>query len=227
MRIARVALIAGLADLALWLAAPAVGAGTPAGARSYPPFKSSVHSIDAALKAKMLASGSWKPSCPVSLGQLRLIKVSYWGFDRRVHTGNLIVNRLWATRLIRVFHKLYDARFHFRGIRLIDAYGADDHRSMAADNTSAFNGRYVSGTHRWSMHAYGLAIDINPVENPWVDGSHVSPPNSRPFADRSRRATGMIHAGDAVVRAFRSIGWSWGGSWAGAKDYQHFSSNGG
>ncbi len=110
---------------------------------------------------------------------------------------------------------------------LIDAYGADDHRSMKADNTSAYNGRYVNGTTRWSMHAYGLAIDINTVENPWVDGNDVSPPNGRPYADRSRKATGMIHAGDAVVRAFASIGWKWGGDWSGGKDYQHFSSTGG
>jgi hypothetical protein len=77
------------------------------------------------------------------------------------------------------------------------------------------------------MHAYGLAIDINTVENPWVSGNDVSPPNGRPYVDRSRKATGMIHAGDAVVRAFAGIGWKWGGSWPGAKDYQHFSSTGG
>jgi poly-gamma-glutamate synthesis protein (capsule biosynthesis protein) len=99
---------------------------------------------------------------------------------------------------------------------------------MEADNTSAFNCRFVAGTQRWSMHAYGRAIDINPVENPYVSGSHVSPPAGAPFADRSRDAAGMIHAGDAVVRAFkRRAGWKWGGSWpGGTRDYQHFSSNG-
>jgi hypothetical protein len=227
MKTTRVALIACLAGLALWLAQPAAGEGAAAGTRADPPFQGSVSIIGATLKAKMLASGSWKPSCPVSLSQLRFMRVSYWGFDGHVHTGNLVVNRLWATRLIGVFHKLYDAHFRFRGIRLIDVYGADDHRSMAADNTSAYNGRYVNGTRRWSMHAYGLAIDINPVENPWVSGSQVSPPNGLPFADRSHYYVGMIHSNDVVVRAFRSIGWKWGGYWYGAKDYQHFSSNGG
>lgn len=196
-------------------------------ARVLPPFKGSVHCIDASLKAKMLASGSWKPSCPVRLSQLRLIKVTFLGFDGRAHRGNLVVARGWARPLLGVFRTLYDARFRFRRIRLIDAYQADDRRSMRADNTSAFNGRYVSGTTRWSMHAYGLAIDINPVENPWVDGRYVSPPNGAPYADRSKRARGMIHADDVVVRAFRSIGWKWGGDWPGAKDYQHFSSTGG
>ena len=139
--------------------------------------------------------------------------MSFWGFDQKVHTGNLVVSAVWAKRLTTVFDKLFDAHFHIRSMKLIDAFGADDHRSMKADNTSAYNGRYVNGTHHWSMHAYGLAIDINTVENPWVDGNDVSPPNGRPYADRSRKATGMIHAGDAVVRAFASIGWKWGGYW--------------
>ena len=113
-------------------------------------------------------------------------------------------------------------------MELIDRYGADDRRSMAADNTSAFNCRFVAGTNRWSMHAYGKAIDINPIENPYVSGSHVSPPAGEPYADRSRDAEGMIHAGDAVVEAFASkAGWRWGGAWpAATRDYQHFSSNG-
>jgi hypothetical protein len=200
-------------------------AAQPAATRA-PTFKSSIHSIDAALAAKMRKSGSWKPGDPVSLSQLRLIKVSYWGFDQKVHTGNLVVSSTWAKRLTGVFGKLFTAHFHIRSLKLIDAFGADDHRSMKADNTSAYNGRFVNGTTRWSMHAYGLAIDINTVENPWVNGTDVSPPNGRPYADRNRTATGMIHAGDAVVRAFASIDWKWGGSWSGGKDYQHFSSNG-
>jgi poly-gamma-glutamate synthesis protein (capsule biosynthesis protein) len=111
-------------------------------------------------------------------------------------------------------------------MRLIEDYGADDHRSMAADNTSAFNGRYVSGTRRWSMHAYGIAIDLNPVENPYVSGSYVSPREGRIYADRSLRRRGMIRSRGAVVRAFADIGWEWGGYWRPTRDYQHFSANG-
>jgi D-alanyl-D-alanine carboxypeptidase len=201
-------------------------AAAPASA-STPPFQGSVHAIDAQLKAKMIASGSWKPGVPVSVGQLRLLKLSYWGFDGNVHTGNLMVNKAYAKQMVGVFAKLYAMKFAIHRMRLIDAYSADDHKSMAADNTSAFNGRYVNGTTRWSMHAYGLAIDINTVENPWVDSTHVSPPAGAPYADRGKQAKGMIHAGDAVVKAFESIGWKWGGYWSGGKDYQHFSSNGG
>lgn len=230
--LAAVALVVGVATAT---GVPA-GAGSaraaeaPAGSateRSVPEFRGTQHRIDRKLRAAMIASGSWKPGCPVGFSDLRLIKVSYWGFDRSVHLGKLVVHRTEALDLISVFRKLYAARFKFRQIRLIDAFGASDRASMRADNTSAFNGRYVSGTTRWSMHAYGLAIDINPVENPYVSGSYVSPANGAPYMDRSRRAMGMIHAGDVVVRAFRSIGWKWGGYWSGAKDYQHFSSNGG
>jgi hypothetical protein len=112
-------------------------------------------------------------------------------------------------------------------MRLVDRYGGNDNRSMRADNTSAFNCRRVAGTTRWSEHAYGRAIDINPVENPYVrsDGS-VSPRRGRPYADRSRHARGMIHARDATVRAFHRVGWGWGGYWRSSKDYQHFSASG-
>ena len=109
-------------------------------------------------------------------------------------------------------------------MRLVDAYGADDHRWMEADNTSAFNCRSVAGTDRWSEHAYGRAIDLNPIENPYADGDgYVSPPQGAPFADRSRRAKGLIHRGGPVVAAFAAVGWGWGGNWSWPKDYQHFS----
>jgi hypothetical protein len=110
---------------------------------------------------------------------------------------------------------------------LVDRYGGKDERSMRADNTSAFNCRNVAGTSSWSEHAYGRAIDINPVENPYVgnDGS-VDPKKGRPYADRTRHAKGMVQAKGAVVHAFQDSGWGWGGSWNSAKDYQHFSASG-
>ena len=124
--------------------------------------------------------------------------------------------------------RLYRLRFPIRRMRLVDAYGADDHRSMAADNTSAFNCRLVAGTSRWSEHAYGHAIDVNPIENPYVtsDG-YVSPPAGGPYVDRSRRAKGLIHRRGPVVAAFAEGGWEWGGNWSWPKDYQHFSAGGG
>jgi poly-gamma-glutamate synthesis protein (capsule biosynthesis protein) len=125
-----------------------------------------------------------------------------------------------------VFGRLYARRFPIRRIRLVDRYGADDRESMRHDNTSAFNCRYVAGTTTWSQHAYGRAIDVNPVENPYVSGSHVSPRRGRRYLDRTDVRPGMIVEGDLVWRAFHRIAWEWGGAWATAKDYQHFSANG-
>ena len=109
---------------------------------------------------------------------------------------------------------------------LVDRYGASDDRSMAADNTSAFNCRRVEGSTAWSEHSYGRAIDVNPLENPYISRRGVLPPAGRAFLDRSLRRRGMIHAGDAVVRAFASVGWGWGGAWTSPRDYQHFSATG-
>ena len=169
---------------------------------------------------------SWHRGCPVPLRDLRLITLSYWGFDGTTHEGELVAHRDAADDLVRVFHRLYDVRYPIRRMRRIDFYGASDDRSLVADNTSAFNCRTVAGTTHWSEHAYGRAIDINPVENPYIVGSHVSPPAGRAFVDRRRSARGMIHDGDAVVRAFASVGWGWGGHWRSPVDYQHFSASG-
>jgi hypothetical protein len=169
---------------------------------------------------------SWHRGCPVPLRDLRLISLSYWGFDGKAHDGELVAHRDAAGSLVRVFRTLYTVRYPIRRMVRIDRYGASDDRSLAADNTSAFNCRTVAGTTRWSEHAYGRAIDINPVENPYLVGNHVSPESGRRFTDRRKRAPGMIHDGDAVVRAFAAVGWGWGGHWRSPIDYQHFSASG-
>jgi len=174
----------------------------------------------------MVAVGTWRPGCPVGLDDLRLVSVSYWGFDQAPHTGVLVVHRDAAPAIVSALGRLFGARFPIRRMVLVDRYGADDERSMRADNTSAFNGRKVPGTDTWSQHAYGRAIDINPLENPAIVDGVVDPPQAAPYADRSRRAKGMIHAGDAAVRAFAAVGWKWGGDWHSLQDYQHFSANG-
>ena len=205
----------------------AVTAALPARAEPSEPvlFHGSISRIDAPTRGRMVGS-SWHPGCPVAIHDLRLLRLDYWGFDRTVHRGRLIVHRRQARDVRRVFAKLFYLQFPIRRMRLIDAYGGSDHRSMEANNTSAFNCRFVAGTTTWSMHAYGKAIDINPVRNPYVSGSHVSPAVGARYADRSLDAKGMIHDGDAVVRAFAAEGWGWGGNWASPKDYQHFSANG-
>jgi D-alanyl-D-alanine carboxypeptidase len=193
-------------------------------AAARPRFRGSVAAIDPATRSRM--RWSWRRGCPVGLADLRLLKADHWGFDRRVHRGELVVHRDQARRVLGVLERLFRAGYPIRRMRLVDDYRADDDRSMAANNTSAFNCRPVAGTSRWSEHAYGRAIDVNPVHNPYVAGRHVSPPAGRPYANRARRAPGMIHAGDAVVRAFAAAGWAWGGNWRSARDYQHFSASG-
>src|SRR6266480_796878 len=159
----------------VFLAATAVAvtiAGAARAERAEPFFRSTVERIGESMRAQMT---SWHRGCPVGIDSLRLVTVSRWGFDGRVHDGQLVVGRRQAAAVVRALGSLFAARFPIRRMRPIDAYGGDDHRSMAADNTSAFNCRFVSGTRRWSMHAYGRAVDVNPVQNPWVSGSEVSP----------------------------------------------------
>ena len=169
---------------------------------------------------------SWHPGCPLGLGKLRLLRLSYWGFDHLVHPGQLIVNQSAARALARAFGLLFAARYPIRQMRPVDVFGGSDERSMRADNTSAFNCRRIPGTTSWSEHAYGLAVDINPFQNPEVTGGAVDPPAAAAWASRSRHSRAMIRHGDAVWRAFISIGWKWGGDWISPKDYQHFSANG-
>ena len=169
---------------------------------------------------------SWRPGCPVHLRDLRLLTVSHWRFDGRSRQGRLVVHRDVARELLAVFRDLHAARFPIRRMVPVDAYGGSDFRSIEADNTSAFNCRYVEGTGRWSEHAYGRALDVNPIENPFVSGGRTSHPASVPYLDRSRRRPGMAVEGGALVRAFDAIGWGWGGRWTSVSDYQHFSGSG-
>ena len=170
---------------------------------------------------------SWRTGCPVPLSALRYLTVTYLDFDGVSRTGELVVHQDAAADLIGVFRGLYTERFPIRSMRLVDDFGGDDDRSMAADNTSAFNCRASTGSPgEWSEHSYGRAVDLNPRENPYVSGSTVLPPAGAPYVDRSVRARGLIRSDAAVVRAFTAIGWTWGGSYQHAKDYQHFSANG-
>ncbi len=154
--------------------------------------------------------------------------MSHWGFDGKRRVGSVVVRSDVARDVVAVFRRLYAARFPIRRLRPIDAYKARDAASLAADNTSGFNCRYAiaPGPKRWSAHAYGLAIDVNPVENPYLDRGLVRPPAGRRYLDRSRARRGMAVEGGVLVRAFAAVGWSWGGRWS-PPDYQHFSATGG
>lgn len=201
------------------VAAPALGAGPP-------PFRSSIAPLTAKERAAMTPS-VWRKGCPVGLASLRVVSVSHWDFNGRVRTGRLVVHRDVAADVAEAMRRLYAARFPIRWMVPIERFGGSDFRSIEADNTSAFNCRYVDGTRRWSNHAYGRAIDINPIENPYVSASgRTSHPASVPYVRRTPHRLGMLFAGGAGIRAFDAIGWGWGGRWSGAKDFQHVSASG-
>ncbi|MGD0272264.1 MAG: M15 family metallopeptidase [Gaiellaceae bacterium] len=215
----------GLALVSISLAGTLVS-----GASSSPvttPFRSKISPLAPELRAQMTGV-SWHRGCPVPLSGLRLLTLSYRGFDGRSHTGRLVVKRFVAAQVVTAFRKLYNGGFPIRRMQLVDAYGGSDFRSIEADNTSAFNCRNATGSSHWSNHAYGLAIDVNPIENPYVTASgSVAHKASRPYLNRSRIRPGMAYQGGVLVNAFHSIGWGWGGYWSGDRDYQHFSVNGG
>jgi hypothetical protein len=169
---------------------------------------------------------SWRPGCPVPLASLRLLRLSYWGFEGRVHHGELVVNADAAGAVRKAFRLLFGARYPIRRMQPVEAYGGSDERSMLADNTSAFNCRGVPGSTAWSQHAYGRAVDLNPFENPEVRGTAVDPPAAAAWADRARTGPAVIHHGDAAWQAFAAAGWTWGGDWSYPLDYMHFSANG-
>ncbi len=169
----------------------------------------------------------WRPGCPVALADLRLVRADHWGFDNREHQGEVIVHVDAARDIALALHEIWRARFPIERMEPINTYTGPD-AAVAANFTTALNCRSVRGRPGvWSEHSYGRAIDINPVRNPYVAGDGtVLPAGGEPYTDRSRRATGMIRPGDAVVRAFAAIGWEWGGEWADPVDYQHFSATG-
>ncbi len=182
----------------------------------------------AAVSATQVAS-TWRPGCPVGPAQLRMLTMSYWGFDGRAHTGTMVVDAAVTAAVLHVFGTLFAEHFPIREMEPEDAYGGKDPLSMAADNTSGFNCRdaVAPGPPTWSVHAFGEAIDVNPVENPYLEGGQVQPSAGAPYLDRGDVRPGMAVPGGQLVEAFASVGWLWGGRWTSSPDYQHFSATGG
>ncbi len=192
-----------------------------------PTFTSSIRPISAAIRQRM--ASSYRAGCPVSLQSLRYLRLSYWDFAGQVRQGELVIAAKHAQAMLIVFRKLFAAKFPLQRVELVSNYGGDDDKSMAANNSSAFNCRTVAGTDRWSQHSFGAALDLNPIQNPYVTDSGVLPPAGSAYArPGERRATvqGLITADSLPVRAFREAGWEWGGAWSSPKDYQHFSAAG-
>jgi hypothetical protein len=171
---------------------------------------------------------TFRPGCPVGPEQLRMVSLSFWGFDDRPHTGRMVVAAGVVDPVVAVFSTLYAQHFPIHTMQPEDAFGGSDPESMLADNTSGFNCRnaVATGPPRWSAHAYGTAIDVNPVENPYIEGGVVQPANGAPFVDRARERAGMAEPDGVLNRAFAAAGWKWGGRWTASPDYQHFSATG-
>lgn len=213
-------------------ARPAASSPAPGASPAPSPSKAPIPRFWARVSGPLTAHDvphSWRPGCPVPPRKLRAIRMPYIGFDHAAHKGELIVNASVVKKVIKVFARLYRARFPIRRMKPVDAYHGSDPESMAADNTSGFNCRraVAPGPPQWSMHAYGLAIDVNTVQNPYVEaGAPVQPPAGAAYLNRSDIRPGMAYPGGLLVKAFTAIGWGWGGNWSGSPDYQHFSSNG-
>lgn len=189
-----------------------------------PAFEASVDGIGAATRERMTSHDP--ETCPVPLSDLRLLTLSYVGFDGLAHEGEIVVHADVATDVVDVFSTLYRERFPLQSMRLIDEYDGDDDRSMAANNTSGYNCRTVAGSESWSAHAYGRAVDVNPVQNPYVVDGRARPTGAQPFVDVDRSpgadaAPGVVTEDGVVARAFADVGWEWGALFP-EPDYQHW-----
>ncbi|MFJ4103871.1 M15 family metallopeptidase [Amycolatopsis japonica] len=176
--------------------------------------------------AGVLARSTWQPDCPVTAGELRYLTLSFWGFDGRAHTGEMLVNASVANAVVTVFGRLFAAKFPIEEMRVTAPAELTAPPTGDGNNTTAFVCRPARGLTNWSAHAYGLAIDVDPFCNPYTKGDLVLPELASAYLDRGNRRPGMITAGDPTVAAFAAIGWTWGGSWTTPTDRMHFSSTG-
>jgi SpoIID/LytB domain protein len=191
-------------------------------------FEGSVAPVGPTLRARLIGR-DWHHGCPVPIDQLRLVRVSYWTFTGDIGRGPLVVNERVAHDVLWVFHRLFEARFPIHRIGLPPRYRPPRPSDWynTRDLSAAFNCRPATGSPgTLSQHSYGWAIDVNPLENPYVGSDGILRRAAKPYLDRTRRTPGMIHPGDVVVRSFAAIGWGWGGDWQTIKDYMHFSLTG-
>ncbi|MDT8915416.1 M15 family metallopeptidase [Amycolatopsis sp. PS_44_ISF1] len=176
--------------------------------------------------ADVLARSTWQPACPVEASELSYVQVSFWGFDRHAHTGELLVARTGAQAVVQVFGRLFALRFPIEEMRITAPAELAAAPTGDGNDTSAFVCRPVRGQGNWSAHAYGLAVDLNPFCNPYTKGDLVLPELASAYVDRGTVRPGMVLPGGDVVRAFAAVGWSWGGDWTSPTDRMHFSANG-
>jgi hypothetical protein len=192
-----------------------------------PPPDGRFHATVQAVPAGVLARSSWSEDCPVAAADLRYLTVSFRGFDGRAHTGELLVNARAAGDLVTVFRSLFAAGFPIERMRISSAADLNAPPTGDGNTTEAFACRPVRGNKAWSQHAYGLAVDVNPFQNPYHKGKVVLPELATAYLDRAQARPGMVRPRGPVVKAFAAIGWPWGGDYRSLKDYMHFSASGG
>lgn len=175
---------------------------------------------------RWMTGETWHKGCPTALRQLRLLHVSSYDFNGNIVIGRVVVNSKVAQDIVDVFRSLYRDGFQIEQLDTRELYPPDK-RPDLSNPSVAFNCRKIAGSTSWSQHAYGLALDLNPIQNPWVKGSDVVPNAGKDYLDRTLGLPGMIVRGDSTVAAFTDIGWGWGGKWSSLKDYMHFSLTGG
>jgi hypothetical protein len=217
-----------VATLAGWNGLATTARGHPDGllrltrpAAPLPEFRTATTTVTAAQ-----LGASWRVGCPVAPSALRSVRLTYLRFDGTAATGELILHESVVSQTKQAFKRLYAQRFPIQRMEAVSVHGGSDDRSMAANNTSAFNCRRTTSGTSWSEHAYGRAIDVNPVQNPYVSGRTVLPAGGTCCTDRTLFRRGMLHAGGGAVNAFTAHGFVWGGAWQSLKDYQHLSTTG-
>lgn len=165
---------------------------------------------------------AWHPGCPVDINNLLYIRLSYWGFDHQSHHGVLIMNKIVSSEVVAIFQALYQQHFPIARMQPISDFHGDDVAAMVANDTSGFDCRLMTQESDYSAHAYGTAVDINPLLNPYISGSVILPLQARKYVMRKPAYPGMIANQSAIYQFFHQKGWRWGGDWVELKDYQHF-----
>ena len=158
----------------------------------------------------------------ISIDDLRYLTLPYYDYNGNIQIGEMVCHKDIARDLLLIFCELFRLKYPIQSIRLVDDFNASDDASMMANNTSCFNYRNIKGTNRLSQHAFGRAVDVNPLQNPWVRPHHIDPPTAIDYVDRKRNFPHKIDHHDICYRAFKAKGFTWGGEWNGSKDYQHF-----
>jgi len=195
----------------------------------YADYHASISPITPEIKKRMIKGNSWRKGCPVSLENLRYLRITHINFKGKDARGEIIVHKDVSKEMTEIFEALYDMAYPVYKMRLVSDYKGNDWQSIESGNTSAFNCRSATGSKKWSKHSYGKAIDINPIENPYIARSgRISHKASSQYRKRVHKKStsadkALLLKNDKATKIFEKHGWKWGGDWSGVKDYQHFS----